>query len=113
MRYLTLISTLILLACSHQAAAQPSFPDTFGSQPSVASAPSQSDEEAPPVQVSIQASATQLAPGAEGVIAVVIDSLSLSPSLSPASDLTVFNRIQPFPTVFKCFQVFSSDGSLS
>lgn len=73
MRYLTLISTLILLACSHQAAAQPSFPDTFGSQPSVASAPSQSDEEAPPVQVSIQASATQLAPGAEGVIAVVID----------------------------------------
>ena len=62
---------LMLVAPSSQLMAQPSYGDSFGSSPNVASFPS--DDDAPPVQFSIETSAESVAPGASFVVAFILD----------------------------------------
>jgi len=64
---------LLISMLAHTAQAQPSVGDPFGSQPSVAAPPSDSDEEQPAVSVSIQASNDTVAPGDQLVLAVILD----------------------------------------
>ncbi|MHA7812366.1 MAG: protein-disulfide reductase DsbD family protein [Phycisphaerales bacterium] len=73
MRIPTLMLLLLISMLAHTAQAQPSVGDPFGSQPSVAAPPSDSDEEQPAVSVSIQASNDSVAPGDQLVLAVILD----------------------------------------
>jgi thiol:disulfide interchange protein len=68
-KFLPLLFTMLALA--PQANAQPSIGDPFGNQPSVAASPS--DEQVPPVQISIESSVESVAPGSEFLVAIILD----------------------------------------